>query len=243
MKNVLCAVAYKGTNYAGWQKQDNALGIEEVIENAFFDCTGEKVEIFASGRTDAGVHAMEQYFSVKTKFRQIEKLPIALNHLLPNDIRILWAKEVPNDFHARYSAHKKTYLYRLKTSQIESPFDYETTAYIDYKLNLKKMQEAGKYFIGEHNFKAFCSTGTSVPTFERTIYSLSITQTNDLFEFEICGNGFLYNMVRIIVGTLIDVGGGKIAPEQIKEIINSQDRQKAGKTMPAKGLTLKCVEY
>ncbi len=243
MKNVLCAVSYKGTNYAGWQKQDNALGIQEVIENAFFDCTGERVEIFASGRTDAGVHALEQCFSVKTKFAQIERLPMALNHLLPNDIRILWAKEVPNDFHARFSAHKKTYLYRLKTSDIESPFDFDTTAYIDYSISLEKMREASKYFIGEHNFKSFCSAGTSVPTFERIIYSLNITKTGNLYEFEVCGNGFLYNMVRIIVGTLVDVGGGKIKPSQVEEIINSQDRQKAGKTMPAKGLTLKCVEY
>ena len=243
MKNVLMGVSYLGTNYAGWQKQDNALAIQELIENALKEVTGENIEIFASGRTDAGVHAMEQCCSFKTKFSQVLKLPIALNSKLPEDIKILWAKEVDENFHARFSAHKKTYLYRLKVDKVESPFDYLTTAYVPYELNLQNMLRAAEFLIGEHNFKAFCSSGTSVPDFTRTIYSLSITQTNNLYEFEICGNGFLYNMVRIIVGTLVDVGRGKISPDQIKEILIGQKRENAGKTMPAKGLLLKNVAY
>ncbi len=242
MKNILVGVSYKGTNYAGWQRQNNALGIQEVIENALEEITREKCEIFASGRTDAGVHALEQCFSFKTNFSP-NKLPLALNSKLPDDIKILWAKEVEPNFHARYSAHKKTYIYRLKTETIQSPFDYDTTAYIPYKLDLKKMQEAAKYFIGTHNFKAFCSAGTSVPTFEREIYSLKITRENNTYTFEICGNGFLYNMVRIIVGTLVDVGRGKLKPQDIEKILISTKRENAGKTMPAKGLFLKCVEY
>jgi len=242
VKNILVGVAYKGTNYAGWQRQNNALGIQEVIENALEEISQEKCEIFASGRTDAGVHALEQCFSVKTKFPP-NKLPIALNSKLPDDIRILWAKEVEPNFHARFSAHKKTYIYKVKSETIQSPFDYDTTTYIPQKLSLQKMQEAALFLIGIHNFKAFCSAGTSVPTFEREIYYLNITKENNLYTFEICGNGFLYNMVRIIVGTLIDVGKGKIPPQKIKEILNSQQRENAGKTMPAKGLFLKKVEY
>ena len=241
-KNVLFGVAYLGTNYAGWQKQDNALGIQEVIENAFLEICG-KVEIFASGRTDAGVHAMEQCFSAVIDFENINKLPLALNSKLPKDIRILWAREVHKNFHARFSAHKKTYLYKVKVDRIESPFDVDTVAYVPYNINLQEMKKASEYLVGEHNFKAFCSAGASVPDFTRTIYGISISQTENLYQFEICGNGFLYNMVRIIVGTLIDVGRGKISAEEIKNIIALQDRQRAGKTMPAKGLFLKKVEY
>ena len=243
MTNFLCGVAYKGTNYAGWQKQNNALGIQEVIEDAIFQALGQKAEIYASGRTDAGVHALCQCFSVKLKFGMAEKLVPAINSFLPNDIRLLWAKEVSDDFHARYSAHKKTYLYKLKVADIPSPFDFETTAYIDYKLNLKKMQYATKFLIGEHDFSAFCSANSSITDFVRTIYSFEIRQNENLFEFEVCGNGFLYNMVRILVGTLVDVGRGKINPEQIENILNSKDRQKAGKTMTPEGLFLKSVEY
>lgn len=243
MKNILVGVSYLGTNYAGWQKQNNALGIQEVIENAFLELNDKKVEIFASGRTDAGVHAIEQCFSCKTSFMDVKKLPLALNSKLPGDIRILWAKEVDANFHARYSAHKKTYLYRVKIGNIESPFDTDTTAYVSYNLSLGKMQEASKYIVGEHNFRAFCSSGTTVPDFTRKIYYFNISQDGDLFTFEICGNGFLYNMVRILVGTMVDVGRGKIMPQQMPQIIGSENRKLAGKTMPAKGLMLKKVEY
>lgn len=243
MKNVLMGVSYLGTNYSGWQKQDNALAIQEIIEMALKEICGENIDIFASGRTDSGVHALEQCFSCELGFDNIGRLPLALNSKLPKDIKILWAKEVDKNFHARFSAHKKTYLYRVKTDSIESPFDEQITTYVPYALNLKKMQDASKFLIGEHDFEAFCSSGSSVPDFTRIIYSINIKQTNNLFEFEICGNGFLYNMVRIIVGTLIDVGRGKLQAEKIKEILESKNRQTAGKTMPAKGLILKNVEY
>ena len=243
MKNVLVGVSYLGTNYAGWQKQDNALGIQEVIENAIQEICGEHVEIFASGRTDSGVHAIEQCFSCKLNFANINKLPLAINSKLPQDIRILWAREAEENFHARFSAHKKTYLYRVKIGNIESPFDEQITTYLPYSLNLNKMEQASKFLLGEHNFEAFCSAGSSVPDFVRRVFSIEIKNDGNLFEFEICGNGFLYNMVRIIVGTLVDVGRGKLEPEKVKEILDSQDRQNAGKTMPAKGLMLKKVEY
>ena len=243
MINLLFGVTYLGTNYAGWQKQDNALGIQEIIENALTELCQTPIEIFASGRTDAGVHAIEQTFSCKLNFANYQKLPIALNSKLPDDIRILWVKQVDPNFHARYSAHKKTYVYRIKTNSIPSPFDQHYTTYLNQNLNIDQMQEAANLFIGEHNFKAFCSSGTSVPSFERTIYSFNITKTNNLYEFEICGNGFLYNMVRIIVGTIVEVGSGKISVDSISQIIKNQNRALAGKTMPAKALILKSVEY
>lgn len=243
MINVLFGVSYLGTNYAGWQKQNNALGIQEVIENAMQELEIKNPEIFASGRTDAGVHAFEQCFSAKINFSAVDKLPIALNAKLPDDIRILWAKQVDPNFHARFSAHKKTYVYRIKTSSIESPFDSFYTTYLPYKLNYEKMQNASKLLIGEHDFKAFCSANTTTPNFVRTIYSINIKQTENLFEFEICGNGFLYNMVRIIVGTLVDVGRGKLMVLDVKKVLESQSRKFAGKTMPAKGLILKKVDY
>lgn len=243
MKNILVGVSYLGTNYSGWQRQDNSLGIQEVIENAFEEIGEKGVTIYASGRTDAGVHAYEQCFSCMVMFSDIKKLPMALNSKLPSDIRILWAKEVEEDFHARFSAHKKTYQYRLKTAKVESPFDEFITAYIPYTLDLHKMQKAGEYILGTHDFSAFCSSKTTVPDFERTIYNFNITKDGDLYIFEITGNGFLYNMVRIIVGTMVDVGRGKILPSDVKKIIDQKDRANAGKTMPAKGLALKKVEY
>ncbi len=243
MINVLFGVSYLGTNYAGWQKQNNALGIQEVIENAMQELGIKNPEIFASGRTDAGVHAIEQCFSAKINFSAVDKLPIALNVKLPDDIRILWAKEVDSVFHARFSAHKKTYLYRVKVGQIESPFDSAFTTYLTYNLNLSNMLKAAKILTGEHDFKAFCSANTTTPDFVRTIYSINIKQTDALFEFEICGNGFLYNMVRIIVGTLVDVGRGKLSAVDVKNILDSKSRSLAGKTMPAKGLILKKVDY
>lgn len=243
MKNVLFGVSYLGTNYSGWQRQDNSLAIQEVIENAFMDMFGHFVEIFASGRTDAGVHANEQCFNAVVDFEAINKLPMALNSRLPDDIRILWAKEVSDDFHARYSAHKKTYVYRLKEENIESPFDTQFTTYVPYKLNYEEMKKACEYFVGMHSFKSFCSANTFVPTFEREIYNFTLTKTDNLYKFEITGNGFLYNMVRIIVGTVVDVGRGKIKAEDIPKIIEAENRQQAGKTMDAKGLILKKVEY
>ena len=243
MKNVLFGVSYIGTNYAGWQKQNNALGIQEVIEKAFSGLGINNPEIFASGRTDAGVHAFEQCFNTKINFNKIDKLPIALNSKLPEDIRILWAKEVDANFHARFSAHKKTYVYRIKIDNIESPFDSFYTTYLCYKLDYYKMKEASKLLLGEHNFQAFCSSHTTTPDYIRTIYFINIKKTDNLYEFEICGNGFLYNMVRIIVGTLVDIGRNKISIEQLKKILTSNNRQEAGKTMPAKGLILKKVEY
>ena len=243
MKNILFGVIYLGTNYAGWQKQNNALGIQEVIENAMQELGIKNVEIFASGRTDAGVHAQEQCFNAKINFNNINNLKIALNSKLPEDIRILWTKEVPNDFHARFSAHKKTYVYRLKIDDTESPFDFQYTTYLNYNLDYEKMKKASQCFVGQHDFQTFCSANTTTPDFIRTIYYLNITKTDNLYEFEICGNGFLYNMVRIIVGTLVDVGRGKINENDIKNIFESKNRQKAGKTMPAKGLILKKVDY
>ena len=243
MQNILFGVSYVGTMYAGWQRQDNALSIQEVIEQAIEQICGQKVEIFASGRTDAGVHAYEQCFSAKLNFNPIEQLPLAINSKLPNDIRILWAKKVDNDFHARFSAHKKTYLYRVRVGDIESPFDSFMTTYERHNLNYNAMLKASQYLLGEHDFQSFCSVHTTTKDYIRTIFSLDIRRNDNVFEFEICGNGFLYNMVRIIVGTLLEVGKNKLKPEEVIQILDKKDRKFAGKTMPAKALILKKVEY
>ena len=243
IKNILFTVAYNGANYSGWQRQGNSVGVQEIIEDAIFNAIGQKVEIFGSGRTDAGVHAVGQTFNTLLFFEKVNKLPLAINSYLPNDIRIMSAKTVPNDFHARYSAHSKTYIYNLCISQIESPFDYQTCEYIKYDLDIKAMQKGASFLVGKHNFKAFCSANTTVTDFEREIYSFSVIKIGGKIKFEVCGSGFLYNMVRIMVGTLVDVGRGKIRAEEILDIIKSQNRQHAGKTMPARGLCLKCVKY
>ena len=176
VKNILCGVAYKGTNYSGWQRQGNSIGVQDVIENAIFSALGQRVDIFGSGRTDAGVHALEQCFNVFLCFENVNKLPLALNCYLPNDIRVLWAKVVDNNFHARYSAHKKTYIYNLKCDKVENPFDYDTCEYVKYDLDIKKMQKGASYFVGKHNFKAFCSANTTVTDYEREIYSFNVSK-------------------------------------------------------------------
>lgn len=241
--NVLFTISYKGTNYSGWQKQDNAVSIQEIIETAVFRALKQKVDLIASGRTDAGVHAIRQYANAKIDFPKIEKLPNAINPYLPDDIKIIEAKPVADDFNARFSAKRKTYLYKLNVSEFENPiyFDFQTT--ISQNLDLNKMQEAIKYIQGEHNFKSFCSSKTQTKDFVRTIFDIQIHKQNNNYEFYITGNGFLYNMVRIIVGVLIDVGTKKITPQDVKTILNNQDRKYAGKTMPAKGLYLYDVKY
>ena len=232
-------------NLIGWQKQPNKLNIQGNIEQAIKNVTGEEVELFASGRTDAGVHSFGQVANFKTEsLIPIEKIPIALNTNLKKSIRIIKAEEVDERFHSRLSCKKKTYRYVINNSSCESAIYRNLETYISMKLDVSKMKEAAKYFEGEHDFKAFKASGTSSKSSVRTIYKLEILEKeNNRIYIEVTGNGFLYNMVRIISGTLVEVGLGKIKPEEIREIIDSQDRSKAGKTLPAHGLFLLNVEY
>ena len=232
-------------NLIGWQKQPDKLNIQGTIEKAIEEITGEEVDLTASGRTDRGVHALGQVANFKTNSNiPVEKIPIALNTKLKKSIRILSAEEVDEKFHSRLTCKKKTYRYIINNSEYGTAIYRNLETHIPMKLNIEKMQEAVKYFEGEHDFKAFKASGTSSKSSVRTIYKADVFQMpNDRIYIELTGNGFLYNMVRIIAGTLVDVGIGKIKPEEIDSIIKSEKRENAGKTLPPQGLYLIKVEY
>ena len=234
-----------GKNLIGWQKQPDKLNIQGTIEKAIEEITGEEVDLTASGRTDRGVHALGQVANFKTNSNiPVEKIPIALNTKLKKSIRILSAEEVDEKFHSRLTCKKKTYRYIINNSEYGTAIYRNLETHIPMKLNIEKMQEAVKYFEGEHDFKAFKASGTSSKSSVRTIYKADVFQMpNDRIYIELTGNGFLYNMVRIIAGTLVDVGIGKIKPEEIDSIIKSEKRENAGKTLPPQGLYLVKVEY
>ena len=234
-----------GKNLIGWQKQPDKLNIQGTIEKAIEEITGEEADLTASGRTDRGVHALGQVANFKTNSNiPVEKIPIALNTKLKKSIRILSAEEVDEKFHSRLTCKKKTYRYIINNSEYGTAIYRNLETHIPMKLDLEKMQEAVKYFEGEHDFKSFKASGTSSKSSVRTIYKADVIQIpNNRIYIELTGNGFLYNMVRIIAGTLVEVGIGKIEPKKIKEIIKSEKRENAGKTLPPQGLYLIKVEY
>ena len=245
MRNIKLTIEYDGKEFNGWQKQPNKLNIQGTIEQAIKTITGEDVDLQASGRTDAGVHALGQVANFKTNSNiPIEKMSIAINCNLKKSIRIVKAEEVEERFHSRLSCKRKTYRYIINNSEIPSAIYRNLETHIPYKLDIEKMKQAVKYFEGEHDFKAFKASGTSSKSSIRTIYKAEVLKTpNNRIYIELTGNGFLYNMVRIIAGTLVDVGTGKIKPEDIEKIIESKDRTNAGKTLPPQGLYLVCVNY
>ena len=245
MRNIKLIIEYDGKDFNGWQKQPNKLNIQGEIEKAIERITGEKVDLMASGRTDAGVHAIGQVANFKTNSNiPIEKIPIALNTNLKKSIIIKSAEEVEERFHSRLNCKRKTYRYIINNSKYGTAIYRNLETHIPMKLNIKKMQEAVKYFEGEHDFKAFKASGTSSKSSVRTIYKAEVIQKeNEKIYIELTGSGFLYNMVRIISGTLVDVGLGKIEPEEKENIIKSQKRENAGKTLPPQGLYLVKVEY
>ena len=244
MRNIKLTIEYDGKDFNGWQKQPNKLNIQGEIERSIKDITGEDVDLIASGRTDAGVHALGQVANFKTDSNiPVEKIPIALNTKLKRSIRILAAEEVDERFHSRYNCKKKTYKYVINNSANGTAIYRNLEYNFSQELNVDKMNEAVKYFIGEHDFKGFKASGTSSKSSVRTIYDAKVYKNGDRVNIELTGNGFLYNMVRIISGTLIDVGIGKILPEEVPDIINSKERTKAVKTLPPNGLYLIKVEY
>ncbi len=243
MRNIKITIQYNGKNYCGWQKQNNSPGIQGTIEKAIFDITGEEVKITGSGRTDAGVHALGQVANFKTNSQiPASRIPNALNAKLPKDISIVDAEEVDEDFHSRYSAKKKRYRYQIYNRPYRSPIYADTSYPVKYDLDIDKMKKAAKLFIGTHDFKGFMSSGSSVVDTIRTIYDIEVSKSEDLIIIEIEGNGFLYNMVRIIAGTLVDIGRGRIDTD-LSTIIESKSRSMAGHTAPAHGLFLKKVDY
>ena len=245
MRNIKLVIEYDGKEFNGWQKQPNKLNIQGSIEEAIKQITGEEIELSASGRTDAGVHAYGQVANFKTESNlPIEKFPVAINTKLKKSIRIIKAEEVDERFHSRLNCKKKTYRYVINNSEFASAIYRNLETHIPQKLNIKKMKEAIKYFEGEHDFKAFKASGTSSKSSVRTIYKAEIIEMpNYRIYIELTGNGFLYNMVRIIAGTLVDVGLEKIKPEEIPNIIEKGKRDLAGKTLPPNGLFLLNVEY
>lgn len=244
MRNIKLTIEYDGKDFNGWQKQPNKLNIQGEIERAIESITGEKVELNASGRTDAGVHSLGQVANFKTQSKiPTEKFAIAINSQVKNSIRIICAEEVDENFHSRYNCKQKTYRYVINNSPYGSAVYRGFEYHMPIKLNFTNMQKAIKHFEGEHDFRAFKSSGTSSKSSVRMIYKTMIKQEKDRIIIELTGNGFLYNMVRIIAGTLVDVGLGKIEPDDIPDIIKSGDRTKAGKTLPPQGLFLVSVDY
>lgn len=241
---ILITVEYLGTAYCGWQRQRNGTSVQEVLSDALSRLAGERIAVHGSGRTDAGVHAAAQaaHFDIDTKI-PVEKIPFAVNALLPSDISVKSARKVEDGFNARFDAVAKTYIYKIYKGAHKSPLRELTYCHIPYEPDVVRMREAAEEIVGKHDFKCFQATGGHVKDTIRTIHSLTIEEKNDEIWIEIRGSGFLYNMVRIIAGTLIYVGIGKLNSSDVKAAIDSGDRTQAGKTLEAKGLTLKSVEY
>lgn len=244
MRNIRLVIEYDGKSFNGWQKQPTKLNIQGEIERAIEELTGEKIDLIASGRTDAGVHALGQVANFRTESNiPIDKFAIAINSKLKKSIVIKSAEEVDEKFHSRYSVKEKTYRYTINNSKYGTALFRDMEYHYPIKLDVDKMKEAVKYFEGEHDFAAFKASGTSSKSSVRKIYKADVYENNERIYIELTGNGFLYNMIRIIAGTLLDVGIEKIKPEEIKNIIESKDRKQAGKTLPPQGLCLMEVKY
>lgn len=241
---VFLKIEYDGTGYCGWQIQPNGTTVQEIIEKAIFSLTGERVSVTGSGRTDSGVHALGQVAHFDTdSCIPPEKFANALNQFLPDDVKVVESRKVADDMHARFSAKRKTYRYKIYESKHPRPLLNRYSVRVEYPLDLEKMQSACKSLVGVHDFVGFSSTGSEVKDTVREIYSANVEKVGEEVIFTVCGNGFLYNMVRIMAGTLVAVGIGKIAPSEIDGVILSKNRKMAGATMPARGLTLVSVEY
>jgi tRNA pseudouridine38-40 synthase len=244
-QNYKIIIEYDGTNYSGWQIQKNTREtIQQKLEDALTKINKQKVKVIGAGRTDAGVHAAGQTANF---FLDVdipaEKIPLALNSELPADIICKKAEKVSADFHSRYDARGKKYRYRILNSNFNSVFVRNFVYRVSQKLDLKQMQKAANLLEGQHDFAAFCAAGSSVESTVRTIYSFDVIQTAEEIWFDVIGNGFLYNMVRILVGTLLEIGIGKKTISNVKQALIECDRKLAGATAPAQGLTLLEVLY
>ena len=245
MKRIKLTVAYDGTNYHGWQVQPNAVTIEGKLNEEISELTKETIQVIGASRTDAGVHALGNVAVFDTESRiPGGKFSYALNQRLPDDIVIQQSQEVDKDFHPRYCTCEKTYEYVILNRKFPLP-EYRNTAFFYYgDLDIKAMQEATKAFLGEHDFAGFCSAGAQVKTTVRTIYELTVEKKdNDMICIRVRGNGFLYNMVRIIAGTLLEVGKGNIEAKSLENRIAAADRSQAGPTAPARGLKVIRIQY
>lgn len=243
-RNLLLKLQYDGTAYHGFQIQPKAITIQKVIEDTLCNITGEEIHINGCSRTDAGVHAVEYACSFMTAFPiPAERLPIVMNNKLPKDIKALSCTVVEDDFHARFDTKAKTYRYIINCKQNPDVFSRNYEWQIQRELDINAMMLACNYFIGEKDFTSFMTSGNNIKTAVRCIYNLQVKNENDKIVIYICANGYLYNMVRIITGTLVEVGLGRILPPDIEDIINARNREKAGPTAPPQGLALYKVEY
>lgn len=244
MRNYKIIVSYDGTRYKGWQRLGSGeTTIQDVLESVLSEMLQHKIEIHGSGRTDAGVHARGQVFSVKLPFSLSENFIEKANQRLPEDIRLLSAKRIQGGFHARYSAVGKKYHYYVDTKEKPGVFRRKYAYHFPYELDLNAMEEAKLYMLGRHDFSSFTDDKSLEKNKVRTIESIQIDTSNGVFTFQYCGDGFLQHMVRILTGTLLEVGQGKREPDDIKRIFEKKERAAAGFMVPAKGLFLEEVYY
>lgn len=244
MKRVKLTVAYDGTDYHGWQIQNNGITIESELNRCLSELLGEKIQVIGASRTDAGVHALGNVAVFDTECRMpAEKISYALNQRLPEDIRIQKSEEVAPDWHPRRCESRKTYEYRIYRGEFPMPVKRLYSYFIYHPLDVDSMRKAAALLEGEHDFRSFCQTGAQVESTVRTIYSVEIEEQGAELVIRVCGNGFLYNMVRIIAGTLIEVGRGSRRPEDMTAVLQAVDRSAAGPTAPAHGLTLVRYEF
>lgn len=245
MRNLKMSIQYDGSKYKGWQKQkSDALTIQDKIESVLSKMTGEDIQVIGCGRTDAGVHA-ENYvanFHTDCQFK-IETMMDYLYQFLPEDIVVKSMKDTSERFHARYNVKSKTYVYRINNNKFRNVFNRKYVYHTDEKLDLNEMRNAAEVLIGTHDFQSFTSLKPNTKSTVRTINHIKITEDNGIIEIEVNGNGFLLNMVRIITGTLLEVGKGELKPKDVKRILGEKKRSEAGPIAQAKGLTLKDVQY
>ena len=243
-RRIRLVIQYDGTNYVGWQLQENGVSVQQLLNEALNGVTGERVQMHGSGRTDSGVHAKAQVAHFETDARMpADKFAIAMNMRLPRDIRVLFSEEAPPDFHARFSAKQKTYRYTVQTGLHADVFSRNTALHVHTPLDFRLMQTAAPYALGAHDFSPFMSEGS---TLEHTIRTVSLSEWSrdgHFLYYDVTANGFLYNMVRILVGTMLEVGAGKLPVDAIERALVSGLRSDAGATAPPQGLTLMRVRY
>lgn len=261
-RRILICFSYRGDEFCGSQIQENGITVEEVLTKVLSAFLGEEIKLLMSSRTDSGVHAENAtaHFDMESEF-DVSRLPFATAHLLPDSLKIKWAAEVPKTFHARHGITKKTYRYSVYVSKTPLPVYEKNRMWVREEINIEEMKKAARHLIGTYDFSAFCASGSASTSKERTIYEIHMEERTEdplscvkingerlsnpakFIDFTLCGNGFLYNMVRIMVGTLLEVGSGKLKPRDVKTILESRDRKQAGKTLPPHALTLVGVEY
>ena len=242
--NILLTISYDGTNYHGWQRQKDFITVQGKLEEGLTNLFKKYITVRGASRTDSGVHALGQRanFYIDTTIL-VKNMPYAINNFLPNDIVVTDAKLVEENFHPQFDTKNKTYRYQIYNNKFPNPMNINYSWFLKNDINIDLIREGSKYILGEHDFSCFCASGSYSTTNIRTVNFIDIKEEDNYINFYINGNGFLYNMVRIIVGTLYYVGINKIEPKKIKEIILSKDRTQAGKTAPACGLTLMEVNY